>query len=318
MVCAAVLSLAACEKPWPFLEDRYSKIPPDARKGTPATDPFPPRCVSAEYEDPIPMPGPVNSMGGEDSPFMSTDGTEFFFFFTPDVRVPAELQLLDSVTGIWYSRLVAGEWTEPTRVILNDDIGLDGCQQLQDDTLWFASIRTKDMIGDIDVFHAVRRNGEWQNWRNAGEQVNVEYNIGEFHLTSDHQTMYFGTAETGDSVWTGYDLWKMERNANGWDAPVRLAANINDSMSQSHPFVSSDMQELWYTGWSDTIMGPCVYRSKRDSLGNWQTPEQIVVQFAGEPTLDDAGNLYFTHHYYTGGDTSRMLEADIYYCRKRP
>jgi hypothetical protein len=309
--------LAGCKQPWPFLGDRYSKIPADAVKGTPATDPFPPRLVSDEYEEPVPMPGPVNSAGGEDSPFISRDGTELYFFFTPDVRVPAELQVLDSVTGIWYSRLVGGQWTEPERVILNDGEGLDGCAQLVGDTLWFASIRAKDMLGDIDVFTAVRRDGEWRNWRNAGEQLNVEYNIGEFHLTSDHRTMYFGSAETGDSLWVGYDLWKMERNANGWDAPVRLGPSINDSFSQSQPFVSSDMKELWYTGWCDSIMGPCVYRSRCDSLGVWQTPEQVVVRFAGEPTLDDAGNLYFVHHYYTGGDSSRMLEADIYLCRRR-
>jgi hypothetical protein len=309
--------LAGCGKPWPFLADRYSKIPADAVKGTPATDPFPPRLVSDEYEEPVPMPGPVNSKGGEDSPFISRDGNEFFFFYTPDVRVPAGLQVLDSVTGIWYSRLVGGAWTEPERVVLNDGEGMDGCEQLVADTLWFASIRVSDMLGDIDVFTAVRRNGEWQDWRNAGEQLNVEYNIGEFHLASDHRTMYFGSAETGDSLWVGYDLWKMERNATGWDAPVRLAACINDSFSQSHPFVSSDMRELWYTGWCDSIMGPCIYRSLGDSAGNWQDPEQIVVQFAGEPTLDDAGNLYFVHHYYTGGQNNRMLEADIYVCKRK-
>jgi len=313
----ALALVAGCDQPWPFLEDRYSKIPPDARKGTPETDPFPPRLVSNEYEDPVPMPGPVNSKGGEDSPFISRDGAEFFFFFTPDVRVPAGLQVLDSVTGIWHSRFVGGGWTEPERVILNHGEGMDGCAQLVGDTLWFASIRTTDMLGDIDVFTAVRRDNEWRDWRNAGEQLNVEYNIGEFHLTSDHQTMYFNSAETGDSLWFGYDLWKSERNATGWDAPVRLDACINDTFAQSQPFVSADMKELWYTGWCDSIMGPCIYRSKCDSFGNWQPPEQVVVQFAGEPTLDDAGNLYFTHHFFTGGDTNRMLEADIYYCRRR-
>jgi len=317
LMLAVITSLVGCQKPWPFLEDRYAKIPADAVKGTPATDPFPPFTVSSEWEAPVPMPGPVNTAGGEDSPFITPDGKEFHFFFTPDVRVPAELQVLDSVTGIWYSHLEGGQWTEPERVILNDGEGLDGCEQLVGDTLWFASIRSKGMIGDIDVFTAVRRNGEWQDWRNAGEQLNVEYNIGEFHLTSDHRTMYFGTAETGDSLWRGYDLWKMERNATGWDAPVRLGANINDSMSQSQPFVSSDMQELWYTGWCDTIMGPCIYRCKLDSTGSWGPAELIVARFAGEPTLDDSGNLYFTHHYYTGGDSSRMLEADIYVCRKK-
>jgi len=318
VICSVILAcLIGCQKPWPFLEDRYSKIPADAVKGTPATDPLPPILVSSDFEQPVPMPGPVNSAGGEDSPFITPNGQEFYFFFTPDVRVPAERQVLDSVTGIWYSRLEGGNWTEPVRVVLSDDVALDGCAQLVGDTLWFASIRSRDMLGDIDVFTAVRRNGEWIDWRNAGTQLNVEYNIGEFHLTSDHRTMYFGTAETRDSLWVGYDLWRMERNATGWDAPVRLGANINDSLSQSQPFVSSDMRELWYTGWCDTIMGPCVYRSLADSAGNWQDPEQIVVQFAGEPTLDDAGNLYFVHHYYTGGQNSTMLEADIYLCRRK-
>jgi hypothetical protein len=100
------------------------------------------------------MPGPVNTAGGEDSPFITPDGQEFYFFFTPDVRVPAEKQLLDSVTGIWSCRRQGGSWTEPERVILNDDIGLDGCQQLIGDTLWFASTRSNDMLGNIDVFHA--------------------------------------------------------------------------------------------------------------------------------------------------------------------
>jgi hypothetical protein len=73
-------------------------------------------------------------------------------------------------------------------------------------------------------------------------------------------------------------------------------------------------------------MGPCVYRCRQDSAGNWGTAEWIVARFAGEPTLDDAGNLYFVHHYYTGGQhcqtgaaeaNSTMLEADIYLCRHK-
>ncbi len=314
VLLAGVLGLlaAGCHKPWPFLENRYTKIPADARKGTPATDPFPPILVSSEYEPPVPMSGPVNSAGAEDSPFVSPDGTEFFFFFTPDVRVPAEKQLADSVTGIWYSRRSGGEWIEPERVVLSDDVALDGCQQLVGDTLWFASVRAGN-LGAIDVYHAVRRNGKWTDWRNAGQQLNVDYNIGEFHLTSDRQQMYFGSAEGTARP----DLWVCRRNATGWDSPQNLGAPVNDEQNQSQPFLSADGRELWYTAWCDTIMGPCVYRSRADSTGNWQTPEQVVVRFAGEPTLDDAGNLYFVHHYYTGGDTSRMLEADIYFCRRK-
>jgi hypothetical protein len=34
-----------------------------------------------------------------------------------------------------------------------------------------------------------------------------------------------------------------------------------------------------------------------------------VDHFAGEPTLDAQGNLYFVHHFYRDGV---MIEADIY------
>jgi hypothetical protein len=50
------------------------------------------------------------------------------------------------------------------------------------------------------------------------------------------------------------------------------------------------------------------YRSKRVD-GDWQEPELLISQFAGESSLDSEGNIYFTHHFYKDGV---MLEADYY------
>ncbi len=309
----ALVCLVGCRKPWPFLTDRHAKIPADAVKGTPATDPFPPFTASSEWEAPVPMPGPVNTAGGEDSPFITADGQEFYFFFTPDVSVPIEKQVLDSVTGIWACRLVGGNWTEPERVVLNDDFAMDGCQMVLGDTMWFASVRAEN-YGEIDWYIATRRQGEWTDWHNAGSQVNETLKFGELHLSSDHRTMYFGK----DGPYGGLDLFKSERTASGsgWGEPVNLGPGVNGPKDESRPFLSSDMKELYFTGWSDTIIGPCVYRSKLDSTGDWGPAELIVGRFAGEPTLDDAGNLYFVHHYFTGAQNGSMLEADIYLCRR--
>ena len=75
------------------------------------------------------------------------------------------------------------------------------------------------------------------------------------------------------------------------------------------PFVTEDGNELWLTR---TYMGtPALYRSQMGPDG-WQEPELIVSQFAGEGSLDRAGNLYFTHHFFHYGE---MLEADIYVAR---
>jgi len=312
LFAAAMMLVAGCSRPYPFLENRYAKIPADAVKGTPSTDPFPPILVSAEFEEPVPMPGPVNSAGAEDSPFITPDGQEFYFFFTPDVRVPVERQLIDSVTGIWHSRWSAGQWTEPARVVLNDDVSLDGAEFVSGDTMWFASVRTGN-YGEIDWYIAVRRDGAWTEWRNAGPQVNESLRPGELHLSADHRTMYHGKV----SQYGGLDICKSERTDSGWGEPVNLGPLVNSSKDDGWPFLSSDGRRLYFTGWSDTIMGPCIYRSELDSTGNWTRAELVVARFAGEPTLDDAGNLYFVHHYYTGGDSSRMLEADIYLCRRK-
>jgi hypothetical protein len=308
----ALGGLAGCKKPWPFLEDRYAKIPADAVKSTPATDPFPPYTVSPEWEAPVPMPGPVNSAGGEDSPFVTPDGQEFYFFFTPDVRVPVEQQVLDSVTGIWSCRLAGGNWTEPERVILSNDIAMDGCEDVLGDTMWFASVRAGN-YSEIDWYVATRKDGTWSGWRNAGRQVNETLRFGELHLSSDHKTMFFGK----EGQYGGLDLFRSEPTESGWGAPENLGPNVNGPKDESQPFLSTDMSELYFTCWNDTIMGPCVYRCKLDSTGAWGPAELVVARFAGEPTLDDAGNLYFVHHYFTGGDSSRMLEADIYLCRHR-
>lgn len=306
VICSSILvCLIGCQKPWPFLEDRHSKIPADAVKGTPATDPFPPFTVSSEWEAPVPMPGPVNTAGGEDSPFITPDGQEFYFFFTPDVRVPVEKQILDSVTGIWSCRLQGGSWTEPERVILNDDISLDGCQIVFGDTMWFASARVGN-YSDIDWYIVLRKDGTWSDWRDAGRQVNETLKFGELHLSSDHRTMYYAKA----GQFGGLDLFTSERTASGWGAPVNLGPLVNSPKDEGQPFLSSDMRGLYFTGWSDTIMGPCVYRCQLDSTGNWGEAELIVARFAGEPTLDDSGNLYFTHHFYTGGQHCQTGAAE--------
>ncbi len=297
------------------LKTRGETIPADAVKMTPQSDTWPPVLHSGEWEAPVPMPGPVNTAGAEDSPFITPDGREFYFFFTPDARVPAEGQLFDGATGIWWCTRQGDSWTEPERVVLHNDVSLDGAQFIQGDTMWFASVRAKDALREGPQYYiATRKNGRWGNWRNAGAQLNVEYRIGEMHITSDHRTMYcHRDSDVGGSG--GYDLWTLERNATGWDAPVNLGPVVNSAKNEGWPFVSSDGRELWFTGESDSFPGPALYRCRKDSAGRWMAPEPIVSQFAGEPTLDDAGNLYFVHHYYASG--SRMIEADIYLCRRK-
>ena len=70
--------------------------------------------------------------------------------------------------------------------------------------------------------------------------------------------------------------------------------------------MSADGKELWFTSWY--LGTPALYRSVKNN-GEWSEPEIIISQFAGEPSLDDDGNVFFVHHYY---ENNVMIEADIY------
>lgn len=66
--------------------NRESLIPASQVKILPGSDAYLPRSETEEYEDPIPLPYPINTAGAEDSAFIMPDGNTLYFFFTPDVN----------------------------------------------------------------------------------------------------------------------------------------------------------------------------------------------------------------------------------------
>jgi hypothetical protein len=294
------------EQPSLIILDRESKIPADAVKITPEMDEYPPVLHSDDYEGPVPMPGPVNTAGAEDSPFILPDGKTFYFVFVPDVRVPVEEQIIDGVTGMYVSHKENGAWSTPERVVLNNDISLDGCQFVQGDTLWFCSVR-QGYTG-VNWFTAQLVTGKWQDWKYAGGEFDESYEVGELHITADWTELYYHSARPGGKGDT--DIWVTRKVDGKWQTPENVAA-VNTEENEGMPFISQDGNELWF---NRRYQGsPAVFRSNKVN-GQWSEPELIVSWFAGEPSLDNEGNIYFVHHYYKDGV---MLEADIYVARKK-
>lgn len=310
LIFITLFNFSGCNKDSPTESypdvNREDKIPNDIIKRSPNSDKHPPILHSDEFEEPIPLMYPINTAGAEDSPFILPDGNTLYFFFTPDVRVPPEKQLLDEVTGIWVSQKDQDSWGPAQRVWLQNpgELALDGAVCIQGNEMWFASAR--EGYTGVNMFVAEMIDGEWTNWNYCGDRLMKEIQIGEVHIHGDD--LYFHSGRSGG--YGDYDIWVTTRSGGLWSEPTNIDAVNTDSMD-GFPFISSDGNELWFTR---TYLGtPGVFRSiKKD--GNWGEPEMIVSQFAGEPTLDDAGNLYFVHHYYEDGT---MIEADIYVSYKK-
>lgn len=307
----ATLLSCGCSSPGtgqPPQADRDSSIPSGAVKISPGSDLLPPVLHSDQYLSPVPLPAPLNTAGAEDSAFITPDGKTLYFFFTPDPKVPPEKQLLDQVTGIYASRKVGSTWTKPERVVLQDPgkLALDGCEFVQRTTMWFCSAR--EGYTGMNMFTAELRDGKWGNWQYAGDTLNKEYGLGEMHITADGKEMYFHSSRAGGKG--ELDIW-ISRNVGGsWQKPQNVQA-VNSPDNEGWPFVTQDGAQLWFTR---TYRGsPAIFKSDKVN-GIWQEPELIISQFAGEPSLDNLGNVYFTHHFYRD---NAMLEADIYVATRK-
>lgn len=277
---------------------RENSLPNDTIKITPEMDVTPPIMHSDEFKKPIPVSA-ISSKGAEDSPFIPAGRDELYFFFAADVRQPAHIQVRDIANGIYVSKQVNGIWQKPERVLLQDKnkLALDGCEFVEGNKMLFCSAR--EGYTGIHWFSAEYINGKWQGWQNA--DFKPEYEVGELHIRENE--LYYHSAKAGGKG--NNDIWMLTKVNGEWQNPVNIEA-VNTPENEGMPYISPDGNELWFHRWYKGT--PAIFRSKK--IGEkWQEPEMIVSQFAGEPTLDKNGNLYFVHHYYKD---SAMLEADIY------
>lgn len=300
-----LLTLSGCSEKENITVDRQSKIPSGAVKMSPLTDTIPPILHSTEFEEPVPFDA-INTAGAEDSPFIPADRDEIYFFFTPDVKVPIEKQLLDGVTGIYVSKKVEDSWGKPERVWLQDPgkLSLDGCEFVLGDKILFCTAR-EGYVG-LHWATAERKEGKWGGWKVT--DFEEDYNVGELHITADGNELYFHSNREGGKG--DNDIWVSEKVNGEWTEPKNIEI-LNTEVNEGMPYITPDGKELWFNRWYKGT--PAVFRSKK--VGDeWGAPELIVSMFAGEPTLDKDGNLYFVHHYYKDNE---MIEADIYVAYKK-
>jgi hypothetical protein len=295
----------------PTQKSRLAAIPSGNPKESPETDPWPPEAVSG-WSKPVPLDGPVNTAGGEDSPFVTPDGNTLYFVFLSDVNLPAERQLTDGVTGIWVSRRAGEGWTEPERILLSDpgSPSLDGCIFVRGDRMFFCSVRAGNRR-EIDWYYATLSGGVWGGVTSAGTWMNQTVEVGELHITNGYREIYFASRMEGG--YGGFDLWMAPSTPDGWGEPVNLGPEVNTSADESQPFVSEDGSELWFTSPSKHGKpGPAVFQCLRQEDSSWGDCREIVSSFAGEPTLTGNGRtMYFVHLFYSA-DMQQMIEADIY------
>ncbi len=296
--------LAGCEpKPEPLaLPDRESLIPPDAVKMSPENDRLPPVLLSEEYEDPVPLPYPVNTRGAEDSAFVMPDGNTLYVWFTPNNKMDVIEQSQDKVTGIYKFEKQGEGWSAPERVWLVEpgEPHLDGCGFFQGNQVWVCGAR--EGYSGLHWFKSELTNGTWSIAELA--DFNPAYEVGELYISNDGNELYFHSARAGGKG--GLDIWMSEKVNGEWQLPVNLK-NVNSEYDEGWPALNVQENELWIS------KNYSLWRSEKVN-GIWQVPVEMISTLAGEASIDQFGNVYFTHHYF---ENDQMIEADIYVAYKK-
>ena len=291
------LLLAGCDEPVE-IPDRESVIPDDMVDMTPENDTLPPVLHSDEFEEPIPLPYPVNTRGAEDSAFIMPDGNTLYVWFTPNNRMDVYEQAVDLVTGIYkFEKIADGGWSAAERIWLVEPGAphLDGCVFFLSDKAWICGVR--EGVEGIQWFISEYQDGQWSYAELAA--FDPDYEVGELHISQDGSRLYFHSHRPGGVG--GLDIWMSEMADGVWGEPVNLV-NVNSEYDEGWPALNPQENELWIT------KNYGIWRSQLVD-GVWQTPVEIVGSLAGEATIDVDGNVYFTHHYFEG---DYMIEADIY------
>ncbi len=245
----------------------------------------------------------VNTIGWEDSPFISPDGQKLYFMYNSWNLMPVFTGGKAYKTGLlrpgqtegdspwqeeagWYvsTKRDDGTWSSPERLF-------DGCCAMtNDEKTWYYQRPGEGM--DYANIHLLAQNGNgsWGAPQNLGDAVNTEHIEDNPHLSRTGLLMWSSTRTDG---FGGKDIWFSQRTTDGsWSTAQNLGPNINTKEDEDQPWISPDGTILYFN------RGITLMKSTFSAGGGWGSPEKLVFSggevFGAEPSLpDDMRTLYF-------------------------
>ncbi|PSL45378.1 WD40 repeat protein [Chitinophaga niastensis] len=153
-------------------------------------------------------------------------------------------------------------------------------------------------------------------------------------VTKDGNTLYFVSdrpVHEGDSAKADWDIWKTDRTASGWGAPVHLDTIINSSASEFYPTVADNGTLYFGSGRAGGKGASDIYSSKFIN-GKYTTPENLgdsintadneyepfiapdesyLIYMATIPKGIIHGDLYISHRHNGSWSKAKKLNIPV-------
>lgn len=189
-----------------------------------------------------PEVAPFSGQYSDADPFITADGTRFYFISNRPAPGKSKPDL-----DIWVMEKTANGWSEPKNA--GPPINSPGSEWYPtvaaNGTIYFGSDREGGK-GRTDIYRSRVVDGKYSEPENLGDVINTQFNEFEPLISPDESFMVFmggGRAEGRG----GFDLY-LTYNRNGvWTKPANLGDKINSSGNEYSPTISPDGRYFFWT-----------------------------------------------------------------------
>ena len=167
-------------------------------------------------------------------------------------------------------------------------------------------IRNDKGYNNCDIYYVNRQTNAWSEVKSFSDKISRSDSWeSQPTVSSDGKTIIFSSDRIG-----GYgkiDLYEINWKNEEWTNPKNLGSAINSNEHEKSPYLHTDGKTLFFSSTNFPSLGGFdVFYSRRDSLGNWQEPQNIgypINTAADEISLfvsTDGNKAYFASNQLDG------------------
>ncbi|MEM6763501.1 MAG: hypothetical protein AAF655_01195 [Bacteroidota bacterium] len=210
----------------------------------------------------------------------SKDGKEFYFAVDFDGR-----------NEIYFSELIAGEWTKPMVILKHEAYGYnDPMLDPDENRLYFISNQPLSGSGkekDIDIWYVERQGESWSDPVNAGPTINSEKNEYYISFAADGSMYFASNILTSEERYWDYEIYRSQLKAGAFQKAEILPEEINTGRYEADVYVAPDESYLIYcAARADSYGKGDLYINFKDEEGNW-----LPSQHIGAPVSTESHDL---------------------------
>lgn len=186
----------------------------------------------------------VASFSGQYSdadPFITDDGTKFFFISTRPMDTTTKQDL-----DIWVMEKTAGGWSEPRNL---------GAPVNSPANEWFPTVAVNGNLyfgsereggkGRVDIYRCKWENGKYSEPENLGDSINTRFAEFEPYIAPDESFMIFMAGRPEGLG--GFDFFISYNHNQVWTQAKNLRAPLNSSGNELSPQISPDGKYFFFT-----------------------------------------------------------------------